>query len=118
MVCNVLRKFLITDCLIIPKREGQAFEDFDAETSLLVDPGLERWGDLRAELRVAVVDLETMTSDAIEELLTQSCIEIDGSCSVLQELCAYPCMRSQFIDGASIRALLSGIGEHISEVCC
>ena len=78
----------VIDCLIISKHEGQAFEDFDAEISLLVDPeGLGRLGDLWAELRVAVVGLETMTSEAIEELLTQSCTETDGFCSVLQELC-------------------------------
>ena len=27
-----------TDCLIVSKREGQAFDDLDACTSLLVDP--------------------------------------------------------------------------------
>ena len=44
-------------------------------------------GRLTEELLVALEDLETMTSEATEEPLTQSCTETDWSCSALQELC-------------------------------
>ena len=51
----------------------------------LTAEGLKHWRVLREEQLEVAVDLETMTFEAIEELLGQSCTKTYKSCSEWQE---------------------------------
>ena len=80
-ICNVLRKYFISDCLITLKPEVQELGGFDVETFLLlVLVSLEN-KEVESGLRlVAVTPLRTKDIEAKEEQLELFCTEIDGFC--------------------------------------
>ena len=112
MFCNFPQKLFISDCLLYNTHTWRASIWGFWCISLVDSEGLEHWEALREEQQEVAVDPETMTFEAIEELLGQSCTETDESCSEWQEWCETGKMHIRGYDPNWLTVRL------LPELCC